>query len=103
MSNQAAQLFRCLASYHLQRLLHTLYIEYNDDYRLKLKDFEFLIQKYGEQHSPNLVIKYTEELTLIKPVVCSAFNETGYAGQTGLNECLEGTDEISRGFYGLRL
>ena len=33
---------------------------------------------------------------LKKPVGCENCNDTGYAGRTGIHECLEATDEVKR-------
>lgn len=79
-----------------QRLVRTLCKACKEDYHPTQKEFDVLVQQYGEQDFPNLGIEYTDELTLKKPVGCAACNETGYAGRTGLHECLDGTDDIKR-------
>ncbi|MBT5349823.1 MAG: GspE/PulE family protein [Nitrospina sp.] len=79
-----------------QRLVRTLCNNCKEDYHPTQEEFDILVQQYGKNDFPQLEIKYTEELTLKKPVGCAKCNETGYAGRTGLHECLNGTDEIKR-------
>ena len=79
-----------------QRLVRTLCKNCKEDYHPTQKEFDTLVQQYGEKDFLELGIKYTAELTIKKPVGCARCNETGYAGRTGLHECLDGTDEIKR-------
>ncbi|MBC8284296.1 MAG: GspE/PulE family protein [Nitrospinae bacterium] len=79
-----------------QRLVRTLCKECKEDYHPTRDEFDTLVQQYGERDFPKLGVEYTDELTLKKPVGCAACNETGYAGRTGLHECLGGTDDIKR-------
>jgi len=79
-----------------QRLVRTLCKECKEDYHPSREEFDILVQQYGEKDFPKLGIEYTDELTLKKPMGCAACNETGYAGRTGIHECLDGTDDIKR-------
>ena len=79
-----------------QRLVRTLCKECKEDYHPTQKEFDTLVQQYGEKDFTNLGIEYNDELTLKKPVGCASCNETGYAGRTGLHECLDGSDDIKR-------
>ena len=79
-----------------QRLVRTLCKECKEDYHPDRKEFDILVQQYGEKTFPKLGIEYTDELILKKPIGCAACNETGYAGRTGIHECLDGTDDIKR-------
>ena len=79
-----------------QRLVRTLCKECKEDYHPTQKEFDTLVHQYGKDDFPKLGIEYTDELTLKKPVGCAACNDTGYAGRTGLHECLDGTDDIKR-------
>ncbi len=79
-----------------QRLVRTLCKECKEDYHPDRKEFDTLVQQYGEKDFPKLKIEYTDELTLKKPVGCATCNDTGYAGRTGLHECLDATDEIKQ-------
>ena len=79
-----------------QRLVRTLCKECKEDYHPTREEFDLLVQQYGEKDFQNLGIEYTDSLTLKKPVGCGKCNETGYAGRTGLHECLDGSDDVKR-------
>lgn len=79
-----------------QRLVRTLCKNCKEDYHPNREEFDTLVHQYGEEDFSQLGIEYTDELTLKKPVGCLKCSETGYAGRTGLHECLNGTDEIKR-------
>lgn len=79
-----------------QRLVRTLCKECKEDYNPSREEFDILVQQYGEKDFSDLGIDYSKNLTLKKPVGCVTCNETGYAGRTGLHECLDGTDDIKR-------
>ena len=79
-----------------QRLVRTLCKNCKEDYHPSQEEFDTLVQQYGEKDFPDLEIEYNEELTLKRPAGCHKCNETGYAGRTGIHECLDGTDEIKR-------
>lgn len=79
-----------------QRLVKTLCKECKEDYHPSKEEFEVLVNEYGERDFQKLGIKYTDDLILKKPVGCASCNDTGYAGRTGLHECLDGSDEIKR-------
>jgi type II secretory ATPase GspE/PulE/Tfp pilus assembly ATPase PilB-like protein/GAF domain-containing protein len=79
-----------------QRLVRTLCKECKEDYHPTREEFDTLVQQYGEKDFPQLGIEYTDNLSLKRPVGCANCSETGYAGRTGLHECLDGTDEIKR-------
>jgi len=78
-----------------QRLVRTLCKKCKEDYHPDQEEFDSLAAEYGEGFE-KLNIKYTDDLMLKKPVGCPNCNDTGYAGRTGLHECLEGTDETKR-------
>jgi type II secretory ATPase GspE/PulE/Tfp pilus assembly ATPase PilB-like protein/transcriptional regulator with GAF, ATPase, and Fis domain len=79
-----------------QRLVRTLCKTCKEDYHPTQEEFDTLVTQYGKEDFPQLGITYTPELTLKKPIGCNKCNDTGYAGRTGLHECLDGTDEIKR-------
>jgi type II secretory ATPase GspE/PulE/Tfp pilus assembly ATPase PilB-like protein len=54
-----------------------------------------LVKEYGNGFE-KLNIQYTDDLMLKKPVGCQKCTDTGYAGRTGIHECLEGTDDLKR-------
>ena len=78
-----------------QRLVRTLCKECKEDYHPNQEEFDALVKEYGNGFE-KLNIQYTDDLMLKKPVGCNNCTDTGYAGRTGLHECLEGTDEIKR-------
>jgi type II secretory ATPase GspE/PulE/Tfp pilus assembly ATPase PilB-like protein/GAF domain-containing protein len=78
-----------------QRLVRTLCKKCKEDYHPDKVEFDALAKEYGEGFE-KLGIEYTDDLMLKKPVGCSNCTDTGYAGRTGIHECLEGTDEIKR-------
>ena len=79
-----------------QRLVRTLCKNCKEDYNPSREEFDTLVSQYGEDAFQKLGIEYSSELLLKRPVGCSACGETGYAGRTGLHECLDGTDDIKR-------
>jgi type II secretory ATPase GspE/PulE/Tfp pilus assembly ATPase PilB-like protein/GAF domain-containing protein len=79
-----------------QRLVRTLCKKCKEDYHPSKEEFDSLVKEYGEEDFKNLNIEYTDDLMLKKPVGCDSCNDKGYAGRTGIHECLEGTDEIKR-------
>jgi type II secretory ATPase GspE/PulE/Tfp pilus assembly ATPase PilB-like protein/GAF domain-containing protein len=79
-----------------QRLVRTLCKNCKKNYHPSKEEFESLVKEYGEEDFKKLNIEYTDDLMLKKPVGCDSCNEKGYAGRTGIHECLEGTDEIKR-------
>ena len=78
-----------------QRLVRTLCKKCKEDYHPSQEEFDSLVYEYGDGFE-KLNIQYTDELMLKKPVGCSNCNDTGYAGRTGMHECLKGTEEIKR-------
>ncbi|MEK9629508.1 MAG: ATPase, T2SS/T4P/T4SS family [Nitrospinota bacterium] len=79
-----------------QRLVRTLCKNCKEDYHPTQEEFDALVKEYGEKDFKKLGIEYTDELMLKKPVGCDSCNNTGYAGRTGIHECLEGTEEVKR-------
>jgi len=79
-----------------QRLVKTLCKSCKQDYHPTKSEFDVLVNEYGPKHFPRLNIEYTDDLMLKKAVGCIDCNESGYAGRTGLHECLEGTADIKR-------
>jgi type II secretory ATPase GspE/PulE/Tfp pilus assembly ATPase PilB-like protein len=78
-----------------QRLVRTLCKKCKEEYHPNQEEYDALVKEYGEGFE-KLGIEYSDDLMLKKPVGCQNCNDTGYAGRTGLHECLEGTDEIKR-------
>ncbi|MBC8284295.1 MAG: GspE/PulE family protein [Nitrospinae bacterium] len=78
-----------------QRLVRTLCKKCKEDYHPDREEYDSLVKEYGNGFE-KLDIEYSDDLMLKKPVGCQNCNDTGYAGRTGLHECLEGTDEIKR-------
>jgi type II secretory ATPase GspE/PulE/Tfp pilus assembly ATPase PilB-like protein/GAF domain-containing protein len=78
-----------------QRLVRTLCKKCKEDYHPDKEEFDSLAKEYGDGFE-KLNIEYSDDLMLKKPVGCPNCSDTGYAGRTGIHECLEGTDEIKR-------
>lgn len=78
-----------------QRLVRTMCKKCKEDYHPDQEEYDSLVKEYGEGFE-KLGIEYSDDLMLKKPVGCENCNDTGYAGRTGLHECLEGTDDVKR-------
>ena len=78
-----------------QRLVRTLCKKCKEDYHPTQEEFDSLAKEYGDGFE-KLNIEYSDDLMLKKPVGCENCNDTGYAGRTGIHECLEATDEVKR-------
>jgi len=78
-----------------QRLVRTLCKKCKEDYHPDQEEFDSLAKEYGVGFE-KLGIEYSDDLMLKKPVGCEKCSDTGYAGRTGLHECLEGTDTMKR-------
>jgi type II secretory ATPase GspE/PulE/Tfp pilus assembly ATPase PilB-like protein len=78
-----------------QRLVRTLCKKCKEDYHPSKEEFDTLVHEYGAGFE-KLGIKYTDDLMLKRPVGCKKCTDTGYAGRTGLHECLEATDDVKR-------
>jgi len=78
-----------------QRLVRTLCKKCKEDYHPDQEEYTALVREYGNGFE-KLNIEYSDDLMLKKPVGCQNCSDTGYAGRTGLHECLEGTEEIKR-------
>jgi type II secretory ATPase GspE/PulE/Tfp pilus assembly ATPase PilB-like protein/GAF domain-containing protein len=78
-----------------QRLVRTLCKKCKEDYHPDREEYTALVREYGNGFE-KLNIEYSDDLMLKKPVGCQNCSDTGYAGRTGLHECLEGTEEIKR-------
>jgi len=79
-----------------QRLVKTLCKSCKQDYHPTQEEFDVLANEYGLKHFSRLDIEYNDDLMLKKAVGCIDCNESGYAGRTGLHECLEGSSDIKR-------
>lgn len=79
-----------------QRLVKTLCKSCRKDYHPNQEEFDVLVNEYGPKYFSRLEIEYSDDLLLKKAVGCIDCNETGYAGRTGLHECLEGSADIKR-------
>nr|WP_272908638.1 ATPase, T2SS/T4P/T4SS family [Nitrospina gracilis] len=81
-----------------QRLVRTLCKNCKKEYHPTKEEYNTLVKEYGdpELFAKNVNVPYSDDLMLQGPVGCEKCNNTGYAGRTGLHECLEGTDEIKR-------
>jgi len=78
-----------------QRLVRTLCKKCKEDYHPTQEEFDSLAKEYGDGFE-KLNIEYSDDLMLKKLVGCESCNDTGYAGRTGIHECLEATDIVKR-------
>ncbi|MGV7220266.1 MAG: ATPase, T2SS/T4P/T4SS family [Nitrospinales bacterium] len=78
-----------------QRLVRTLCKKCKMSYHPEREEFDTLVREYGAGFD-KLGIEYNDDLVLMGPAGCSACNDTGYSGRTGLHELLEGTDTMKR-------
>ncbi|CAI2718199.1 GspE/PulE family protein [Nitrospina watsonii] len=81
-----------------QRLVRTLCKNCKEPYHPSKEEYDTLVHEYGDpdMFAKNVNIPYTDDLMLNGPKGCDKCNDTGYAGRTGLHECLEGTAETKR-------
>ncbi|WP_282011106.1 ATPase, T2SS/T4P/T4SS family [Nitrospina watsonii] len=81
-----------------QRLVRTLCKACKKEYHPSKEEYDILLKEYGdpEMFAKNVNIPYSDDLMLQGPGGCDKCSNTGYAGRTGLHECLEGTEDIKR-------
>jgi len=79
-----------------QRLVRTLCKKCKEAYHPDQKEFEEIVQSYGEEHFKKLNIDYDEKFTLYRPKGCDICGNTGYKGRMGIHELIVATDGIKR-------
>lgn len=79
-----------------QRLVRTLCKKCKEAYHPEQKEFEDIVQVYGEKSFQRLGISYSDDLVFYRPKGCEACDKSGYKGRMGIHELLVATDQIKR-------
>lgn len=79
-----------------QRLVKTLCKNCKEDYHPTKEEFDTLVNEYGAKYFSRINVQYSDDLKIKKAVGCADCGDSGYAGRTGLHECLEGSADIKR-------
>lgn len=79
-----------------QRLVRTLCKKCKEPYHPERKEFEEIVQVYGEKYFQRLGFTYSDDLVLYRPKGCEACDNSGYKGRMGIHELLVATDEVKR-------
>jgi len=79
-----------------QRLVRTLCKKCKEAYRPDQKEFDEIVQSYGEEPFLKLNIPYDDKFKLYKPKGCDICGNTGYKGRMGIHELIVATDGIKR-------
>jgi type II secretory ATPase GspE/PulE/Tfp pilus assembly ATPase PilB-like protein len=79
-----------------QRLVRTLCKKCKEAYHPDQKEFDEIVESYGEEWFKKLNIVYDDKLTLYKPKGCEICGNTGYKGRMGIHELIVATDGIKR-------
>ena len=79
-----------------QRLVRTLCKKCKEAYHPDQKEYEVIVQSYGEEPFLKLNIPYDDKFTLFKPKGCDICGNTGYKGRMGIHELIVASDGIKR-------
>jgi type II secretory ATPase GspE/PulE/Tfp pilus assembly ATPase PilB-like protein len=79
-----------------QRLVRTLCKNCRETYHPSPKEFEEIVESYGEEDFERLNVKYTDDFTLYRPKGCDICDKSGYKGRMGIHELLVASDNIKR-------
>jgi type II secretory ATPase GspE/PulE/Tfp pilus assembly ATPase PilB-like protein/GAF domain-containing protein len=79
-----------------QRLVRTLCKKCKEAYHPDRKEYDEIVQSYGEEHFLKLNIPYDDKFTLHRPKGCAACDKSGYKGRMGIHELIIATDGIKR-------
>jgi type II secretory ATPase GspE/PulE/Tfp pilus assembly ATPase PilB-like protein len=79
-----------------QRLVRTLCKKCKEPYHPDQKEFDDIVESYGEEWFKKLNIVYDENFTLYRPKGCEVCDKTGYKGRMGIHEFIVATDGIKR-------
>ncbi len=60
------------------------------------KEFNSIVEEYGEGFSKDIGIRYSDDLTLYKPKGCSQCDQSGYKGRIGLHELIVNNDIMKK-------
>jgi type II secretory ATPase GspE/PulE/Tfp pilus assembly ATPase PilB-like protein/GAF domain-containing protein len=79
-----------------QRLVRTLCKKCKEAYHPDRKEYDEIVQSYGEEHFLKLNIPYDDKFNLHRPKGCAACDKSGYKGRMGIHELIIATDGIKR-------
>jgi type II secretory ATPase GspE/PulE/Tfp pilus assembly ATPase PilB-like protein/GAF domain-containing protein len=79
-----------------QRLVRTLCKKCKEAYHPDRKEYDEIVQSYGEERFLKLNIPYDDKFTLHRPKGCAACDKSGYKGRMGIHELIIATDGIKR-------
>ena len=79
-----------------QRLVRTLCKKCKEAYHPDRKEYDEIVQSYGEEHFQKLGIPYDDQFRLYRPKGCDACDKTGYKGRMGIHELIVATDGMKR-------
>ncbi len=79
-----------------QRLVRTLCKKCKEPYHPEQKEFDDIVQVYGEKTFQRLGVSCNDDLVLYRPKGCEACDKSGYKGRMGIHELLVATDEVKR-------
>jgi type II secretory ATPase GspE/PulE/Tfp pilus assembly ATPase PilB-like protein/GAF domain-containing protein len=79
-----------------QRLVRTLCKKCKEAYHPAQKEYDEIVQSYGEERFWKLNIPYDDKFTFYRPKGCDACDKTGYKGRMGIHELIVATDGIKR-------
>ena len=77
-----------------QRLTRRICTDCMEEYPLTKDEYEMIYVDYGEKYWEQTGIEFDPDLTLYRPVGCTACSNTGYRGRMGIHELMEGTPKI---------
>jgi type II secretory ATPase GspE/PulE/Tfp pilus assembly ATPase PilB-like protein/GAF domain-containing protein len=79
-----------------QRLVRTLCKKCKEAYHPDRKEFDEIVQSYGEEQFLKLNIPYDDKFILYRPKGCEVCDKSGYKGRMGIHELIVATDGIKR-------
>ncbi|MDA8124786.1 MAG: GspE/PulE family protein [Deltaproteobacteria bacterium] len=79
-----------------QRLVRTLCKNCKEAYHPDRKEYDEIVESYGEEWFRKLNIPYDDKFTLYRPKGCEICGNSGYKGRMGIHEFIVATDGLKR-------
>ena len=79
-----------------QRLVRTLCKKCKEAYHPDQKEYDEIVESYGQENFKKLNIPYDDKFVLYRPKGCDICDKTGYKGRMGIHELIVATDGIKR-------
>ena len=76
------------------RLCKRLCPHCKEPYHLTTREYDELIEDYGERNRDRLMVPFGNEWTLYRGIGCDACNKSGFKGRVAIYELLMGTEQI---------